>query len=677
MRLYFGKKGTHRIWLAALLLLCCVYRPAEVRAAGALASETIVLRDTAGEGLPQAPEKGTESISVQDVYGSLLPQTGNLRTASAGSDWSYGAQLKGNELSVYQAMQKVQDWRSVTDANPVEVKFSQPYQFTKAEAASYKSSSVYKKMQNDMNRGAHAYLKDYGKHYWLKGVGVSFYTPAAANGYQITGILLYPKEYYQGIKDEVPMTDAALSAACQAVSGTSRYEYVKEAHDYVVQLIAYPAKDDEPYHTITGALLDKYGHIGVCEAYAKLFQLLCQNQGIPCILVTGGSVRDSSGNVISDHMWDYVQMEDGLWYLVDATWDDGGSWKTYTNYLLAGASTMGLKGKTAGNDHIPVGRYESGVTYDPFVMPDLSERSYLENHPEAETAPETLQASSLQISKTSLTLSCRETGTLQAEVLPAGALVTDLVWTSSNAAVATVESSFGESTVTAKKAGEAVITVKSESNPAISAACTVKVSHTPGAWKTVRAATTKKAGLKQRTCTGCGAVTESQTLARITVKLNASSLKLQLGKTTTKLKVQSLTSGDAVKSWTSNKPKVVAVNKKTGKLQAKKTGTAKITVTTKRGAKATCVVTVQKGVVKTTSLAFSKKTLTMKRGKKVNLTLVRKPLTANDKLTYTSSNKKIATVTSAGKVTAKKKGKVKITVRSASGKRATITITVK
>ena len=45
--------------------------------------------------------------------------------------------------------------------------------------------------------------------------------------------------------------------------------------------------------------------------------------------------------------------------------------------------------------------------------------------------------------------------------------------------------------------------------------------------------------------------------------------------------------------------------------------------------------------------------------------------------TWTSSDKAIATVTSAGKVTAKKVGKVTITVKTSNGKTATCTITVK
>jgi len=52
------------------------------------------------------------------------------------------------------------------------------------------------------------------------------------------------------------------------------------------------------------------------------------------------------------------------------------------------------------------------------------------------------------------------------------------------------------------------------------------------------------------------------------------------------------------------------------------------------------------------------------------------PLTSTDKVTYATSNKNIATVSSAGIITAKKKGTAKITVRS--GKKSyVIKVTVK
>jgi hypothetical protein len=58
----------------------------------------------------------------------------------------------------------------------------------------------------------------------------------------------------------------------------------------------------------------------VCEGYARAMKVICDTLGIPCILMSGFATAPS-GSLI-DHMWNYVQMEDGNWYALDPTWDD-------------------------------------------------------------------------------------------------------------------------------------------------------------------------------------------------------------------------------------------------------------------------------------------------------------------------------------------------------------------
>ena len=68
--------------------------------------------------------------------------------------------------------------------------------------------------------------------------------------------------------------------------------------------------------------------------------------------------------------------------------------------------------------------------------------------------------------------------------------------------------------------------------------------------------------------------------------------------------------------------------------------------------------------------------MTLKKGQKTTLNPVISPLTSTDKVTYATSNKNIAAVSSTGIITAKKKGTAKITVRS--GKKSyVIKVTVK
>ena len=149
---------------------------------------------------------------------------------------------------------------------------------------------------------------------------------------------------------------------------------------------------------------------------------------------------------------------------------------------------------------------------------------------------------------------------------------------------------------------------------------------------------------------------------------------MKLKQSTTVIKVE-MAEGDSIVSWKSSNKKVVTVNKK-GKLKAKKKGKATITVTLASGKTASFVVKVQKGKVTTKKVTGVKKKITLKKGKKYKLTPVLNPITSQDKITYTSSNKKVATVDKKGNIKAKGKGKAKITVKSGK-KKAVCTVTVK
>ena len=184
-------------------------------------------------------------------------------------------------------------------------------------------------------------------------------------------------------------------------------------------------------------------------------------------------------------------------------------------------------------------------------------------------------------------------------------------------------------------------------------------------WRKVSGATVFQAERQEGTCSLCGNKQTRDYGSRLkaTIKLNVSSLTLQRKQSTAKVKV-SMANGDSIKTWSSSNKKIVTVDKN-GKIKAgKKTGTAKITVTLKSGKKATLKVKVQTVKVKTTKISGLKKSVSLKKGRKLALKPVISPLTSQEKVTYTSSNKKVATVSKNGTITAKKKGTVKITVRS-------------
>lgn len=82
-------------------------------------------------------------------------------------------------------------------------------------------------------------------------------------------------------------------------------------------------------------------------------------------------------------------------------------------------------------------------------------------------------------------------------------------------------------------------------------------------------------------------------------------------------------------------------------------------------------------VKKTTKkIKLNRKKLTLKKGKTFKLKVTLTPKDRKDKIVYRTSNRKIATVSKTGKIKAKKKGKVKITVISGK-KKAVCTVKVK
>ena len=199
-------------------------------------------------------------------------------------------------------------------------------------------------------------------------------------------------------------------------------------------------------------------------------------------------------------------------------------------------------------------------------------------------------------------------------------------------------------------------------------------------WKTTTKATVFAPAKQTKVCSKCGYTTKitrnyGKKLTP-TLKLNTTKFTLKVKQATSKVKVTGLANGDSVKSWTSSNKSVAAVNSKGVITAGTKTGTAKITVTLKSGKKGYITVTVQKATVKTTKITGVKSALTLTKGKSTTLKPVVSPFTSGEKVTYTSSNKNVAAVSSKGVITAKKKGTAVITVKSGS-KKVTCKVTVK
>ena len=249
----------------------------------------------------------------------------------------------------------------------------------------------------------------------------------------------------------------------------------------------------------------------------------------------------------------------------------------------------------------------------------------------------------ISLDKSSATLTEGETTTLTATVLPENTTDSKNVsWRSSNSEVATVDAN---GTVTAKRAGTAVITATSTNGK--SAGCTVTVS--------------------------------KKEIPITEISLDKSSATLTEGETTTLTATvlpENTTDSKSV-SWSSSNSEVATVDAN-GTVTAKRAGTAVITATSTNGKTAGCTVTVSKKEIPITEISLDKSSATLTEGETTTLvaTVLPENTTYGKSVKWSSSNVAVATVDLMGKVTAKSAGTAIITATSENGKTASCTVTV-
>jgi uncharacterized protein YjdB len=164
------------------------------------------------------------------------------------------------------------------------------------------------------------------------------------------------------------------------------------------------------------------------------------------------------------------------------------------------------------------------------------------------------------------------------------------------------------------------------------------------------------------------------------IKLSKTSVTLQMGKTVNlKATITPSTAGNKSLTWSSSNKKVATVTS-AGKVKAVGKGKATITAKAKDGSKkaASCIVTVTAGG-NVTKVQLNQASATLTKGNTLQLKATVSPSNASNKnVTWSSSNKNVATVDAKGKVTAKGNGTATITAKAADGskKSASCKVTV-
>lgn len=261
------------------------------------------------------------------------------------------------------------------------------------------------------------------------------------------------------------------------------------------------------------------------------------------------------------------------------------------------------------------------------------------------TAP-IIKVTQIQLSQTRASLNEGKELQLTATVLPANATNQSLTWSSSVEGVATVDPT---GKVTAIKAGTTVITATAKDDSGISASCTVQVT----------VPTVKVTGITLNKTTASVVKGKTLTLTATVTPTNATNKNV---------------------TWKSSNTKIATVDGN-GKVTTVAAGTATITCTAADGSRksATCKITVTNPAVKVTKLRMNKTSVDLLKGKTVQLKVTVTPSNATNKaVTWTSSNTKVATVTSNGLVKAVGTGTVTITAKAkdGSGKKVTCKINV-
>ena len=360
-----------------------------------------------------------------------------------------------------------------------------------------------------------------------------------------------------------------------------------------------------------------------------------------------------------------------------------------------------------------------------------TESSTIESSTEPTTTePTEVKVSSIKLNATSKTLYNGKSTTLKATVFPINATNKSLTWKSSNTKVATIDKN---GKVKALKVGNATITATSTDGSNVSAQCKIKVVqrvtkiklnksiinlskkcktaklkatvlpnnayNKSVTWKSnnTKVVTVDKNGkIKATTNNGTTYVNAiakdgSKIRTRVLVVVGEKVKKITLNKTSVTLnrgaKNRTFQLKKAIKnknatykgvSWYSSNKNVATVDKN-GKVTIKHRGKVVITVKAKDGSNksAKCKFTVKQLVTKL-SYNNKKQVKEVYKNKTIKFAVTVVPSNASNKgLTYSSSNKKVATVNSKGVIKGIKAGTVTITAKAKDGSRKAVKLTVK
>ena len=619
---------------------------------------------------------------------------------------SYGAQLDGNAKALYDLLVQnyVVNYSQYLDSVDFPFEFPNTITFEAVveDGSFQRKGESYVQATDDVKTAiqaaSDAFSYDYPQAFWFRGSNYGYRVSCVRDGSSSTGYRGTFKNFtfkpanreisenaHTRMGDFMDGVQSAVAELNEQTLGMDMEQKIKRIHDYICQRVTYRNDNTLWVHSAASLFLDADPAF-VCEGYAKSMKIFCYYMGINCACVSG-TARGTSSGTPGAHMWNYVQMDDGNWYLVDATWDDVGT-PPSSRYLLVGRSTKGQY-ITIGEERVEYTSFSttSAETVGPvFILPVLAEESYADNkgknEPTVTSAPTVTPTAAVSAEPTP-TASVTPTPTVSAEPTPTVSVEPKPTASAEPTPTVSVEPTPTASvtptpTVSAEPTPivsvKPVPTVSVAPAPTVSAEPTVSVKPVPtvsvAPTPTVSAEPTLTVSVKPTPTVSAGPTPTASAEPAPTVSVAPIPTATPTPTTTTlTLRIkQTYKSGGKIKSVRTTNKKIAKVDKK-GKTTGKKAGKATVTITYTNGSRRIFQVKVQKGIVKTTAVSVNKRNIILaKKGKSFQLKVTLTPVTSQQKVTYKSSNSKVAAVNSKGKIVAKKKGTATITVKSGNKK---------
>jgi transglutaminase-like putative cysteine protease len=169
---------------------------------------------------------------------------------------------------------------------------------------------------------------------------VSYY---AYNEYLSAGAVSPPADLaadVSAVSGALPGIVAEIEASLADSEGTD-YDKALAVHDWIVENIDYDAgmSEGSGENGVAGALI---GRSTMCQGYAEAFGLLMRCISDADVRIEVGSGKSSLNTTWVNHAWNLVNM-DGVWYQVDATFDDPvNSDRSEPSHLYFGRSDEGM-----------------------------------------------------------------------------------------------------------------------------------------------------------------------------------------------------------------------------------------------------------------------------------------------------------------------------------------------